>query len=170
MPFHLDSNNETTPTLAEMTNKALDILQRNEQGYFLFIEGGRIDHAHHNTEAVKAIDETIEFDKAIELARRRTNEENTLIVVTSDHSHTMSVAGYSSRKNDIFGINDNQLGNDELPYATLSYANGPGFEGNMEKKDGRRRNLREVNMHDKVNIDLIKTNKIILIKLHVPFD
>ncbi len=60
--------------------------------------GGKIDHAHHAALAEKAFDETVEFAKAVELARKRTSEENTLIVVTSDHSHTMSIAGYSVRK------------------------------------------------------------------------
>ncbi|XP_055380943.1 alkaline phosphatase [Condylostylus longicornis] len=152
MPFHLDADNETIPTLAEMVDKALNVLEHSnnkEKGYFLFVEGGRIDHAHHNTEAIIAIDETIEFDKAIKLARERTNVDDTLIVVTSDHSHTMSISGYSSRKNDIFGINNGQMADDELPYATLSYANGPGFEKNILEKLGKRRNLREINMHDK---------------------
>lgn len=62
------------------------------QYYFL---GGRIDHGHHYSQAVRALDETVEFEKAIDLARKRTSEEDTLIVVTSDHSHTMSIAGYS---------------------------------------------------------------------------
>lgn len=57
--------------------------------------GGRIDHGHHNSQAVRALDETVEFEKSIDLARKRTSEEDTLIVVTSDHSHTMSIAGYS---------------------------------------------------------------------------
>lgn len=61
---------------------------------YLYI-GGRIDHGHHNAQAIRALDETVEFSKAIELAKNRTNSENTLIVVTSDHSHTMSIAGYS---------------------------------------------------------------------------
>lgn len=59
--------------------------------------GGRIDHAHHDAQAERAFDETVEFGKAIDLARKRTNGEDTLIVVTSDHSHTMSIAGYSVR-------------------------------------------------------------------------
>lgn len=57
--------------------------------------GGRIDHGHHYSQAVRALDETVEFEKSIDLARKRTSEEDTLIVVTSDHSHTMSIAGYS---------------------------------------------------------------------------
>lgn len=147
IPFHVDADNETIPSLAEMVDKALDVLEAQNRGYFLFVEGGRIDHAHHDTEAVRALDETIEFHKAIDLARKRTSESDTLIVVTSDHSHTMSVAGYSSRKNDIFGISNGQLGTDEIPYATLSYANGPGFESHMT--EGRRRNLLKTNMRDK---------------------
>lgn len=147
MPFHVDADNRTTPSLEEMVSKALSILEDQNRGYFLFVEGGRIDHAHHDTEAVRALDETLEFHKAIALARKRTSESDTLIVVTSDHSHTMSVSGYSSRKNDIFGISNGQLGNDEFPYATLSYANGPGYDSNMS--EGRRRNLLKTNMRDK---------------------
>ncbi|XP_067634685.1 membrane-bound alkaline phosphatase [Eurosta solidaginis] len=153
MPFHLDADLTQTPTLAEMTAVALDILERqsNERGFFLFVEGGRIDHAHHDTLAMKALDETAEFDKAISLARSRTNERDTLTVVTSDHSHTMSVAGYSSRKNDIIGVNNGQLADDKMPYATLSYANGPGFEYNVFKANGsvKRKNLLDVNMKNK---------------------
>lgn len=59
--------------------------------------GGRIDHGHHDAHALYAIDETLEFHKAIDLTKQRTNEDNTLIVVTSDHSHTMSISGYSVR-------------------------------------------------------------------------
>lgn len=58
-------------------------------------KGGRIDHGHHDGVAARALDETVEFSKAIDLARKRTSEEDTLIVVTSDHSHTMSISGYS---------------------------------------------------------------------------
>ncbi|XP_054729005.1 alkaline phosphatase [Anastrepha obliqua] len=153
LPFHLDADATQTPSLAEMTSVALDILERqsNGRGFFLFVEGGRIDHAHHDTLAMKALDETAEFDKAITLARSRTDERNTLTVVTSDHSHTMSVAGYSSRKNDIIGVNNGQLGDDHLPYATLSYANGPGFEYNVLRANGaiKRKNLHKIDMKNK---------------------
>lgn len=99
--YHLDIVNEqiddTEPSLSDMTNSAIDILSKNEKGYFLFVEGGRIDHAHHDTLAHKALDETVEFSKAIELARRRTNIDDTLIVVSADHGHTMTYAGYNVR-------------------------------------------------------------------------
>lgn len=86
------------PTLAEMTDKAIDILSKNENGYFLFVEGQKIDSAHHSNYARLALDETLEFEKAVELARNKVNEEDTLIVVTSDHSHTVSYNGYGVRK------------------------------------------------------------------------
>ncbi|KAM8704003.1 hypothetical protein ACLKA7_008602 [Drosophila subpalustris] len=154
MPYHLDSNPEELPTLEEMVQAAMGILERQSagRGFFLFVEGGRIDHGHHDTLALRAIDETAEFDKSVRWARTHSSVEDTLIVVTSDHSHTMSLAGYSSRKNDIFGINDGQLAADDLPYATLSYANGPGYNTNyLYKEDGviKRKNLRSINMKNK---------------------
>lgn len=97
-PYHADRtrlNSEyVEPSLSEMTEAAIKVLSRNEQGYFLFVEGGRIDMAHHNTKARKALEETEEFARAVELARDLTSDEDTLIVVTSDHSHTMTINGY----------------------------------------------------------------------------
>lgn len=54
----------------------------------------RIDHAHHSTQPHISLEETLEFDRAIALARRKLSDEDTLIVVSSDHSHTMTYAGY----------------------------------------------------------------------------
>lgn len=153
LPYHLDDQDHEAPSLQEMVKVALDLLesQNNTNGYFLFVEGGRIDHAHHDTMAMKALDETAEFDKAIHAARSCTSLKDTLVLVTSDHSHTMSVAGYSSRKNDIFGINNAQLAADLLPYSTLSYANGPGFADNVFNQNGatKRKNLKLINMKRK---------------------
>lgn len=129
--YHLDAQ-PNDPSLAEMTEKAIELLSTAEKGYFLFVEGGRIDHAHHDTLAQKALDETVEFHKAIEKAVEMTNEEDTLIVVTSDHAHTMSISGYPDRGNDIFGIVG--TADDQLPYTTLSYANGPGYRKYIEGK------------------------------------
>lgn len=47
-----------------------------------------------------------------------------MIVVTADHAHTMTVAGYPSRGNDILGVVDTAVGMDGIPYTTISYANG----------------------------------------------
>merc|ERR1719259_983902 len=87
-----------------MTEKAIQILRKNEKGYFLLVEGGRIDHAHHNSNAYRALHETVEFDNAIAKARQMTSSSDTLIIVTADHGHTFTFAGYPERGNPIFGL------------------------------------------------------------------
>ncbi len=82
------------PTLTEMVTKALEILKKNENGFVLVVEGGRIDTAHHDTNAQLALDETVEFHKAVEYVKENTNEADTLIVVTADHSSVLTVGGY----------------------------------------------------------------------------
>lgn len=89
----------TEPSLSEMAEAAVKVLQKEEQGYFLFVESARIDMAHHDTLARIALDETKEFSKTIDLVRRMTNESDTLIIVTSDHAHTMSYNGYPVSEN-----------------------------------------------------------------------
>ena len=77
-----------------MTKKAIEMLSKNtEKGFFLMVEGGRIDHAHHDSWANTALDETISLDLAVETAFNMTNPAETLIIVTADHGHTMSFAG-----------------------------------------------------------------------------
>ncbi|XP_001358611.3 membrane-bound alkaline phosphatase [Drosophila pseudoobscura] len=126
------------PSLEQMTRKAIEYMSQSEQGYFLFIEGGRIDQAHHKNMARMALNETIEFSKAIAAAQELTNEEDTLLVVTADHSHVFSYAGYGYRGEDIFGkapVN----GNDGQPYMVLSYANGPSYENFYDTETKERR-------------------------------
>ncbi|XP_030033710.2 membrane-bound alkaline phosphatase isoform X2 [Manduca sexta] len=122
MDYHLKAQNQ--PTLEEMVEVAIKMLSRSPNGYFLFVEGGRIDHAHHDSLAHLALDETVEYAKAVKKAKSITDEEDTLIVVSSDHAHTMTVAGYPSRGNDILGTVDTAKGGDGKPYTTISYANG----------------------------------------------
>lgn len=82
------------PTLSEMTKVAIEHLRKEEKGFFLFVESARIDMAHHDNWARIALEETEEFSKTIEMARKMTNTNDTLIVVTSDHAHTMTYNGY----------------------------------------------------------------------------
>lgn len=102
MSYNLDAirlnRRDVEPTLAELTTKAIELLSTNDEGYFLFVEGGRIDHGHHGTEAQYAIDETIEFHKTIEAALEMVDLEETLVVVTADHSHVFTYAGYPVSK------------------------------------------------------------------------
>ena len=67
------------------------------------ITGGRIDHAHHENQAKKALFETLAFEEAVKVAMDTTSEQDTLIIVTADHSHTMTVSGYPDRGNGILG-------------------------------------------------------------------
>ncbi|XP_025202610.1 membrane-bound alkaline phosphatase-like [Melanaphis sacchari] len=124
MDYRLKSNFDTQPTLQEMTRNAIQLLQKEPNGYVLFVEGGLIDKAHHETWAKIALDETLEFSKAVANAMALTSEDDTLIVVTSDHAHTMSMAGYPKRNQNILGLT-NELAMDNMTYTTLSYANGP---------------------------------------------
>lgn len=99
LDYHLDIQRDglqnIQPSLTDMTLKAIEILSQNENGYFLFVEGGRIDHGHHKNEARRAIDETVEFSKALEAALEKVDLEETLVVITADHGHVMTVAGYA---------------------------------------------------------------------------
>lgn len=124
MDYHLEANPKEQPSLAEMTEIALKLMQRNDQGYFIFIEGGLIDIAHHETKAAISLDETLEFDKAIELARAMTDPQDTLIVVTSDHAHPLTISGYPGRGTDILGLNQYDIDLDGLKYSTLNYPIG----------------------------------------------
>lgn len=140
MKYHLEANSAEDPTLAEMTQKAIQLLQNgSDKGFFLFVEGGRIDMAHHETKARKALDETSELSKAVSAALAMVNSDDTLIVVTADHSHTMSYSGYNRRGSDILGLSQDG-GIDRMPYSILSYANGPSFP-RFDQKTNRRRNL-----------------------------
>ncbi|KAL1482710.1 hypothetical protein MTO96_033611 [Rhipicephalus appendiculatus] len=65
---------------------------------------GRIDHAHHENRAKLVLQETLEFDEAVNETVRVLPENETLIVVTADHSHTMTIAGHPSRGTNILGM------------------------------------------------------------------
>ena len=87
----------TEPTLAEMTSAAIDLLAQDENGYFLMVEGGRIDHGHHDGKPGYALLETQAFARAIEAALEKVDLEETLVLVTADHSHVFTIAGYPVR-------------------------------------------------------------------------
>ena len=79
------------------------------------------------------MEETKEFSNAIDIARHLTDESDTLIVVTSDHSHAFTYSGYPERGSDILSAPEVSL-EDNKPYATLSYANGPGYSVTFDSK------------------------------------
>ncbi len=128
------------PSLTEMTKKAIDILSKNPNGYFLMVESGRIDHAHHASNAYRALTDTIQMSTAVEAAVQKSDPKDTLIVVSADHSHVFTIGGYPQRGNPILGLTQNvgetkpELDMLGLPYTTLSYANGSGYTGSSDKQ------------------------------------
>ncbi|MBC7219801.1 MAG: alkaline phosphatase [Hadesarchaea archaeon] len=79
-------SSDPDPSLAEMTEKAISLLSKNQKGFFLMVEGGRIDHACHERSLENATMDTLAFDlavgKALDFARRN---NDTLVIVTADH-------------------------------------------------------------------------------------
>ena len=136
--FSLDrTSDDAEPSLTDMTLTAIDRMQDNPNGYYLMVEAGRIDHAHHAGKAGYALADTQELSRAVEAALGAVDLSETLILVTADHSHVFTMAGYPTRGNPILGLvvgNDEhghaedtpELAKDGLPYTTLGYANGPG--------------------------------------------
>ena len=138
MRYESDRESGNEPSLSEMTKAALTILKQNKKGYFLMVEGGRIDHAHHGGNARNALNETVEFARAVQTAVDLSSDKDTLIIVTADHGHTLSLAGDVVRRgNPILGLAQGiEVEHDEhpirrdlngKPYAILNYINGPGF-------------------------------------------
>jgi alkaline phosphatase len=142
------------PSLAQMTRAAITVLRQNPKGYFLMVEGGRIDHANHSGNAYRALTDTIAFSDAIRAAVRAADED-TMIIVTADHSHTLTFVGYPRRGNPILGKVVGSSGEESgpgyatdalgLPYTTLQYANGPGYVGATDQqREGPKRFPAEV--------------------------
>lgn len=121
MEYEYDRATDTggEPSLTDMTLKAIQLLGSREsrsnragRGYFLMVEGGRIDHAHHEGNAIRALTDTKELDRAIAAAVQAVDLNDTLIIVSADHSHVFNIAGYPLRP-----LN-------ELPYPVASYTSG----------------------------------------------
>ncbi len=135
-----DTSPQGEPALAEMTRTAIRTLSRSPDGYVLMVEGARIDMANHYGNAFRALDDTLALSRAVQAAIDATSADDTLIIVTADHSHTLNFVGYPVRGNPILGkvrgrnSFDGTPGNlakdgTGLPYTTLGYANGPGYTG-----------------------------------------
>lgn len=120
------------PSLSQMTDKAIRRLDNDPDGYFLMVEAGRIDHAHHANNARGALLDTIALADAVAVAQSMASAD-TLIIVTADHGHVFTIAGYPQRGNPILGkvvtpgSTEPTLAEDGLPYTTLGYQNGLGF-------------------------------------------
>lgn len=88
----------STPTLAQMTDKAISLLSSKQQGFFLQVEGASIDKQDHAANPCGQIGETVDLDeavqKALEFARK---DGNTLVIVTADHAHSSQIIANDSK-------------------------------------------------------------------------
>ncbi|MHA1906354.1 MAG: alkaline phosphatase [Candidatus Thorarchaeota archaeon] len=86
MYYEQERDINLTPSIWEMTDKSLELLSQDSDGFFLMVEGGRIDHGGHDNSKVDVVLETIAFDNAIEVALRFVEEHSdTILIVTADH-------------------------------------------------------------------------------------
>ena len=129
---------EDEPSLTEMTEVAINNLKNNEEGYYLMVEGGRVDHANHAGNMARTVTDGEAFAKAVEKAVSMVDPEETLIIVTADHGHGLEFNGYCGRGTPITGLcydvadhgNEHAdtfaKGLDGKPYTVGGYMNGPG--------------------------------------------
>lgn len=143
MQYDADRANDIAgePSIGEMTEKAIEVLQQNDEGFFLMVEAGRIDHAHHAGNAYGALHDTIALADAVAKADEMTSDDDTLIIVTADHGHVFTIAGYPKRGNPILGKVVNigadtpASAADGMPYTTVGYMNGMGYHNLADETD-----------------------------------
>ncbi|VDD83196.1 unnamed protein product [Mesocestoides corti] len=136
MPYDGDRK-DGDPSLANLTVVALEILKRQPNGFFLFVEGARIDHAHHDNKGKKALEDLLAFEEAIREAVKMVDLEETLIIVTADHSHSFTLVGQPGRSESLldrdtsydFAIKDDK---GMLP---VIYASGPAAAVNETRRN-----------------------------------
>ena len=136
MQYEFDRSGE--PSLAEMVEASIEALSGNEEGFFLTVEAGRVDHANHAGNLHRTVTDGVAFAEAIAKARELTDSEETLIVVTADHEHAIAFSGYCGRGTPITGLcygideaglehtGEPQLADDGRPYTVVGYLNGAG--------------------------------------------
>ncbi|WP_102107836.1 alkaline phosphatase [Oceaniglobus roseus] len=136
MMYEADRSGE--PSLAEMTEAAIKALSGNENGYYLEIEAGRVDHANHDGNLARTVRDGVAFAEAVAKADELTDDADTLIIVTADHEHAIAFNGYCGRGSDILGLcmgideagekntGEPLLGANGKPYTVAGFLNGAG--------------------------------------------
>ena len=106
MSYEIDRKHTQEPSPAVMTGQALKALSADKKGFFLLVEGGRIDHAAHRNDAPATIHDTLAFDAAVGVAMEFARKNpNTLLLLTADHeTGGMSVIGHSKTSKDYLGL------------------------------------------------------------------
>ncbi|RVT82718.1 alkaline phosphatase [Rhodobacteraceae bacterium CCMM004] len=135
-----EADREDEPSLAEMTAAAIAALQAagGDNGFFLQVEAGRVDHANHGGNLARVVRDQQAFADAVAMADEMTDDADTLIVVTADHEHAIAFNGYCGRGSDILGLcmgidgagvahtGEPNTAEDGLAYTVAGYLNGAG--------------------------------------------
>ncbi len=121
MVYEIDRAQTAEPSLAEMADKALQILSGNRNGFFVMIEGGRIDHAAHRNDAAATIRDTLAFDEAVGVAMDfAMKHPDTLVLVTADHeTGGMSLIGNSKDSKSYVGMDLQAIAKVQASFQTM---------------------------------------------------
>ena len=135
------------PSIADMAEAAVKSLSNDEDGFFLQVESGRVDHANHAGNLARVVRDGEAFAEAVERVVNMVDLSETLVIVTADHEHAIAFNGYCGRGSDILGLcmgidgngvehtDEPNLGSDGKPYTVAGYLNGPGSVL-IEQEDG----------------------------------
>jgi len=108
LPYAIDHENdrglmETIPTLAEMTQKAIDLMRNNMEGFVMQVEGGKVDWAAHGNDTAGVLYDQLAFDDAIEVAMNFARQDgNTLVIITTDHGNANPGLFYGRKADEMF--------------------------------------------------------------------
>ncbi|KAI8043046.1 alkaline phosphatase [Drosophila gunungcola] len=125
-----DRSESGMPSLSNMTLKALEVLGNSDKGFLLVVEAGLIDQAHHRGHARKALHEVLQLNAAVEstlsFLKSTDRLDETLVIVTADHSHSLTINGHPERGSSILGFAGKSK-TEQTPYTTLTY--GTSYQG-----------------------------------------
>ena len=157
MPYELERDSNQVPSLEDMTRKAIQRLKKGPNGFFLMVESAGIDKAHHRNWPKKAFEETIMLEKSVQVALDLSDPQDTLIIVTADHSQSWTINGYPKRGNNILGYvydvaSKRYIKNYDgsfSPYSTITYSSGLGFKDHFTNDSQKAwEDLKTINYND----------------------
>lgn len=136
--FDRKATNNDEPSLAEMTKKGIDTLSKNEEGFFLFVEGSKVDWAAHANDTIGIISDVLAFDDAVHEALEFAKKDgNTMVIVVSDHGNSGITMGNLNTNSNYPEIPVSDY-IDPLKKATMT------LEGALNQLNPDRSNMKEV--------------------------
>ena len=101
LSYEMDRDASKQPSLAEMTEKAISVLSKNEKGFFLMVEGSKVDWASHANDPIGVISDTLAYDDAVKAALDFAKKDgNTVVISVTDHGNGGMTIGNKATDND----------------------------------------------------------------------